>query len=67
MMKTNIYRVRFVGRDYEDAQDENGVLIRNKTPQEVIDERLDADERSTFIFMRQFSGETEILIREPVQ
>jgi len=65
MLKTNTYRVHFVGRDYEDAHDEEGVLIRNKTWQELLDEKLDAG--GQFIAYRYFNGATELTVREPIQ
>jgi len=65
MLKTNTYRVHFVGRDYEDAHDEQGVLIRNKTWQELLDEKLNAG--GQFIHVRYFNGATELTVREPVQ
>ncbi|WP_313472779.1 hypothetical protein [Brevundimonas sp.] len=65
MLKTNTYRVHFIGRDAEDGNDgQPDPIIRNKTWEELLDEKLNAG--AQFIHVRWVNGYTELSVREPV-
>jgi len=66
MLKTNTYRVHFVGREAEDGNDgQPDLIIRNKTWQELLDEKLNSG--GQFIHVRFHNGYTELSVREPVR
>ena len=65
MLKTNTYRVYFINRDAEDGNDGGpGPIVRNKTWEELLDEKLGAG--AQFIHVRYHNGYTELTVREPV-
>lgn len=65
MMKTHTYRVHFISREAEDGNDgQAGPIIRNKTWEELLDEKLDAG--GQFIQVRFHNGYTELSVREQV-
>lgn len=65
MLKTKTYRVHFISRDAEDGNDgQPDPIIRNKTWEELLDEKLNAG--AQFIHVLWANGHTELSVREPV-
>lgn len=66
MLKTNTYRVLFLSRTADDGNDgKPDLIIRNKTWQELLDEKL--NNGAQFIHVGYKGGYTELTVREFVQ
>lgn len=63
-MKTTTYRIGFIAPGMEDGDDGNGPIIRGRTWEQVLDDKIEAG--ATFVHVRFHQGYDELSLREPV-
>lgn len=63
-MKTVTYRIGFIAPGMEDGDDGNGPIIRGRTWEQVLDEKIEAG--ATFVHVRFHAGYDQLTVREPV-
>ena len=63
-MKTTTYRIGFIAPGMEDGDDGNGPIIRGRTWEQVLDDKIEAGEK--FVHVRFNDGYDELTVREPV-
>jgi len=63
-LKTVTYRIGFISPGMEDGDDGNGPIIRGRTWEQVLDEKIGAG--ATFVHVRFHAGYDQLTVREPV-